>query len=463
MNFGNNKNILQLVYIYSFTAIILLLSSCKKEDLKDDTRKLENQKSESADIAVRWADLTLQVIRGAAKNSPTYSSRSLGYMGLTMYESVVNMDINRQSMNHQLNGLSTIPVPQPGAVYYWPLALNAGQVTMLKYLYPDSELPPSVRNKIDSLYKLILSEKSKDLSSLTVNRSVEFGKTLADKIFDWSKTDGGHEGYLKHFDPNYNFPSGPGYWVPPTEGQTVSDYPLHAFWGQNRTFMIANSTLPVPMIVPYSTDPNSAYYKLYQDVYLKNKILTQQEKEIGAWWADDPTQTYSPPGHSYNIATIAIKKSNASVVKAAETYARVGMAVADAFINCWKAKVVYFNERPSTYVRKNIDPDWVQYWPEPPFPSFPSGHSTQGAAMAAVLTSAFGNNFSFVDNTHQGLFLFPYTAYLTTRSFNSFWQSAEECAYSRFLGGIHTQQDNEKGMAQGTLIGENINNLHWNK
>ncbi len=462
MSLRTKEHILLPVYFSSIT-FLFLLGSCKKEDLKDDTAKLQNQKTESADIAVRWADLTLQVIRGAAKNSPTYSSRSLGYMGLTMYESVINMDSTKRSMNNQLNGLSIIPVPQPNTIYYWPLALNAGQATMLKYLYPDSQLPPSVKDKVDSLYKLILAEKSKDLIPITINRSVEFGKTLADKIFDWSKIDGGYEGYLKHFDPNYTFPSGNSYWIPPTVGQTVSNYPLHAFWGQNRTFAVANSTLPIPTIVPYSTDLNSAYYKLYNDVYQKNKILTQQEKEISAWWADDPTQTYSPPGHSYNLATIAIKKSNASIVKAAETYARVGMAVADAFINCWKAKVVYFNERPSSYVRKNIDRDWVQYWPEPPFPAFPSGHSTQAAAMATVLTNAFGNNFSFVDNTHQGLFLFPYTDYLTTRTFNSFWQSAEECAYSRFLGGIHTQQDNEKGIAQGTIIGENINNLHWNK
>ena len=114
-------------------------------------------------------------------------------------------------------------------------------------------------------------------------------------------------------------------------------------------------------------------------------------------------------------------------------------------------------------MRKNIDANWTQYWPEPPFPAFPSGHSTQGAAMATVLTNMYGDNFSFIDDTHKGLFLPPYTTTLNTRSFTSIWASAEECAYSRFLGGIHTQQDNDTGIAEGIKIGGNINKLAWKK
>ena len=34
---------------------------------------------------------------------------------------------------------------------------------------------------------------------------------------------------------------------------------------------------------------------------------------------------------------------------------------------------------------------------------------------------------------------------------------------SRFYGGIHTPQDNEVGLEQGTIIGKNIINLNWKK
>jgi hypothetical protein len=296
------------------------------------------------------------------------------------------------------------------------------------------------------------------------DRSIQFGKDIANAIYAWSTTDSGHNGFKKNFDPTYPVPHGPSYWTPPLAGQTVSAWPLHPHWGQNRTFVVSDSLIPIPAIVPYSTDPASEYYKIYKAVYDKNIKLTQEEKEIAGWWSDDPSETFSPPGHSYNLATITIKKSKASLIKAAETYARVGMAVADAFINCWKAKVVYFNERPSSYVRANIKSNWFQYWPEPPFPAFPSGHSTQSAAAAIVLAGIYGENFAFIDNSHAGekRNAFPELKF-NARSYSSFWATAEESAYSRFLGGIHTQQDNTVGLAEGRTIGENVNKLSWRR
>ncbi len=49
------------------------------------------------------------------------------------------------------------------------------------------------------------------------------------------------------------------------------------------------------------------------------------------------------------------------------------------------------------------------------------------------------------------------------RSFSSFWQVAEETAYSRFLGGIHTDYDNRIGLQEGAKVGKNINMLKWNR
>lgn len=443
-----------------FRVVLLFLtisfSACKKTEVENINADTE--------VALKWADLTLDVVRKSYFKSPTYSSRSFGYMGLTMYESVVHADSSSRSMNGQLNGLTGLPLPQANAEYNWLVALNAGQQTMLKLLYPKAaNISETDFLRIDSLYNSILVQEAMGISQTLIDRSVQFGKDIANAIYAWSQTDGGHEGFRKNFDPAYIFPRGPGHWIPPLRGQVVSPFPLHPHWGKNRTFITANSSIPVPAIVPYSTDKNSEYYKLYNAVYQKNHKLTQEEKEIAAWWADDPTETFSPPGHSYNLSSITIKKSGANYVKAAQTYARVGMAVADAFINCWKAKVVYFNERPSTFVRANINPGWTQYWPEPPFPAFPSGHSTQSAAAAIVMTAIYGDNFSLTDNSHEGAQRFSPELKFRSRKYTSFWATAEESAYSRFLGGIHTQQDNMTGLDQGKKIGNNINLLLWRK
>ena len=117
----------------------------------------------------------------------------------------------------------------------------------------------------------------------------------------------------------------------------------------------------IPKPTGYSVSPSSEYYKLYNAVYVKNKQLTQEEKEIALWWADDPSQTFTPPGHSYSLATITVRTTRTNLAKAVETCARVGMAVTDAFINCWKCKYTYTNERPSTFVRANIDRTWFPF------------------------------------------------------------------------------------------------------
>jgi hypothetical protein len=167
------------------------------------------------------------------------------------------------------------------------------------------------------------------------------------------------------------------------------------------------------------------------------------------------------------LSALAVKKADVNIIHAAETFARVGMAVCDAFIHCWKVKYTYFNERPSSYVTKYIDSEWSQFWPEPPFPAFPSGHSIQSAAAATVLTNLYGDSFSFTDDAHKGHRRYDDLRFLNlkypARAFESFWDAANECAYSRFLGGIHTQQDNDVGTAEGIRIGNNINALSWRK
>lgn len=180
------------------------------------------------------------------------------------------------------------------------------------------------------------------------------------------------------------------------------------------------------------------------------------------WWADDPSETFTPPGHSYNIARIAIKNSNAKLDKAAEALARTGIAVADAFTLCWKCKYTFNNERPYTFVRRAIDPKWIPFWPAPPFPGYTSGHSTQSSASAVALEAVFGTDFAFVDDSHVNRVRdTKRNVDFKPRSFQSLWAAAEESANSRFLGGIHTFQDNDTGLKEGRKIGQNINALRW--
>ena len=95
----------------------------------------KEKKLQPYEIATSWAEMTLFITKNTPANSPTYSSRCLGYIGLTMYESIVNGYPNYQSLEGQLNGLSNLPKPDKGKKYDWQVALNAGQAFILKSMY----------------------------------------------------------------------------------------------------------------------------------------------------------------------------------------------------------------------------------------------------------------------------------------------------------------------------------------
>lgn len=431
-----------------------LLPACK-HDNKEIPKDFE--------LAMAWADMADYITKTTPANSPTFASRCFGYIGLTMYESVVNGNLEYQSVAGELNGLGSLPMAEKGVAYNWQLALNAGQAEIIRSIYIQTS--DVNKGKIDSLENHFVSlfERA-DSNKKSAQKSILYGKKIAQLIFAWSKTDGGHRAYLNNFDKKLVFENKLGCWQPPLYAQSFSHFPLHPHWGKNRTFIAADSAIPAPKFIPFDTTPGSPYYNQFLQVYNKEKSLTQDEKQAAIWWSDDPDATFTPPGHSYYLASLAISKTRPSLIKCAETYACVGMAVADAFRNCWKWKYQFFSERANTFIPLHIDRHWESFWPDPPFPAFPSGHAIQAAAAATVLANLYGENFSFTDSAHVGR---PRdelrNADFKARHFNSFWEVAEETANSRFYGGIHTPQDNAAGLEKGKMIGFNINQLHWQR
>lgn len=432
--------------------LVVLGGACSQEPARTYTEP---------EVAMAWAELTLDITRTTPANSPTFASRAFGYMGVTMYETVVHGAPGYRSLAGQLSELADLPQPEPGADYHWPLALNAGQAAILKAIYQQTS--DENKQRIDSLEAEIAAfYREQAIDEAIAARSVDYGRAVAQAIFTWSTTDGGHRAYLRNFDKTLVHPTHPGHWQPPLYAQSFSHHPLHPYWGKNRTFVPDNARLPLPDFIPYDTTETSDYYQQFLRVYEKERSLTQEEKEIAIWWGDDPDVSFTPPGHSYYLATVALRQARPPLVQCAETYARVGIAVADAFINCWKWKYHFFTERPNTFIPRFIDPTWESFWPDPPFPAFPSGHAIQAAAAATVLTELYGEPFHFTDSAHVGRAPDELRGIaFRARTFDSFWAVAIETADSRFYGGIHTDQDNEVGLDNGQRIAQNVNALRW--
>jgi hypothetical protein len=429
----------------------MVFTACQKAHAAP-LRKISPAASQfSSEIAVSWFNLQLHLAKETPGFSPPVVSRAFAYAGITLYEALVPGMPAHQSLAGQLNGLTALPPAVADAEYHWPTVANNALAAIVKRLYANA--PPRDIAAIISLEKQNNQQLQARLQPQVFKRSVARGKMIAEAIHLWSLSDGGVLGYLRNFPDSYLPPEGPDKWVPTLPGFSRALLP---YWGKNRTFVLSSGADCAPAPHPaYSEQAVSAFYTAAMEVYITVKNLTAEQRMIAEFWADNPGQTSTPAGHSISILNQILKQKNATLDIAAEAYAKVGMAVADAFIACWHAKYQYNLVRPVTYIQKLIDPKWIPPVKTPPFPEYPSGHSVQSAAVAQVMTDMFGS-VAFVDHTHDKSGLAP-------RSFNSFFEAAEEAAISRLYGGIHYRAAIELGLAQGKSIGRKISALQFKK
>jgi hypothetical protein len=312
---------------------------------------------------------------------------------------------------------------------------------------------------IDALEQRFAQRYQDEVDATTYRRSVAWGLTMADAIYTWSMSDGGHEGYARNFPDDYVAPLGDHLWQPTPPGYSAAMQP---YWGKNRPFILGDSNA-CPSAPPpeYSEAEDSEFYAQALEVYEAVEKADPAEVEIARFWADDPGKTSTPPGHWISILSQVLKEEKATLALASESYARVGIAVSDAFITCWYTKFLYNVPRPVTYIQKVIDPTWnteaaLTPVTTPPFPEYTSGHSVQSGAAALVLTSLFGEGYAFTDHTHAALGFAP-------RHYASFEEAAEEAAISRLYGGIHYRAAIENGIAQGECVGGKVLALRFRR
>lgn len=400
----------------------------------------------SANVATEWFSLALQLTQQTPGFSPPVASRALAYLGLALYESVVPGMPQHNSLAGQLNELSSLPWAQPDEALHWPTVANASMALMTRMMFPTASAENKAR--IDLLERNLPIKYGQDFDPLVVttevsNRSETFGKLMAMAIMTWARTDGGHEawGPLRRSRLPYVPPGGPGQWsaTPPAFAPA-----LLPWWGENRPFALKGADdCPAPPPLAYSEDSSSAFYKEAMEVYKLSNQATQEQRQYALYWADDPGKTPTPAGHWVYITTDLLKARKATLATAAETYARLNIAMADAFIAGWQTKYALNVIRPVTYVQLLIDSNWAPgLMSTPPFPEYPSGHSVLSSSAAAVLSQVFGADTSFTDNTHNDRGWGP-------RTFKNFKAAADEAALSRLYAGIHYRSAIELGKVQG--------------
>jgi PAP2 superfamily len=391
-----------------------------------------------------WFKLVLELVRHTPTYTPPVASRSFGYLGVTAYEAAATSGAGLISLTGQLNGFTSVPARETGAAYDEAHVMHGAMTFAVRTFFFNTG--PTGQRSMDAMERKLGEMIAGDVPADVAARSTAYGIAVAQAVIDWSLTDGGAVIENMGFPMSYDLGEGPEKWVP-TSVIVQQQTPLLPEWGSNRPFAMPDGgACPLPAPIAYSEEPDSEFYKQAMEVVDVKKNLTPDQRTIARFWSDDPMLSPTPPGHWVYIALDLLDQENADAARSAEVLALLGIAVADGFIGCWHEKFVYDWIRPVSYIKRVIDPKWEPVLITPPFPEYPSGHSTQSGAAIVVLERLFGADFAFTDRTHEDDGIAP-------RDFPSFAAAADEAALSRLYGGIHFREAIVRGVDQGRCIG----------
>lgn len=440
---------------YPYLVILVLVIfavSCRKDNSQNIHGRSSAARNYSSEQIRNYFTLMCAITKDTKGFFPTQAARAYGYVGIAAYESVVHGIPGARSLYGQLNGLTAMPSPASNLEYNWAISSNAAIAAMMRNMF-DLNLSTTDRNKIDSTESANLAKLSNGIDAGIASRSIQYGKDVASAIYLASTTDGGHQAYLNPFHLPYTLPACDHCWIP--TNPTVPS-PISPEWGTLRPLLPANinNVTPDPHTA-FSTDPNSAFYANAMGVYNQVKNNTAEQIEITKFWADDPFNTCTPAGHTFNIMAQLLKENNATLEKASVAFAKLAIAENDAFISCWKCKYQYNLIRPVSYIKKYIDPSFVTVIGTPPFPAYSSGHAYEAGAGSEIFIDLFTDGSGKYDFTDYSQLQYGFAA----RHYDNFNEMALECANSRFYGGIHYNEDNMEGLKMGRMIGTNVNSL----
>lgn len=436
------------IIFISFFAV----SACRKgNDVnypKDDN--LNQTKTYSSEVALKWLDLQYKISLEPQSLKPglaVMATRFYAYCGVALYESVVPGMPAYQSLSGQLNGMPVMPFTEVGTAYHWPTCVNAALAYMTQKMLP--LISAANIFSIDSLENALNVQFQSETDVSTFQRSFDFGKSVAEMIFNWSGTDGVMT--IVNTYPPFVPPVGPGLWVPtPPNFQPMS---LMGYFGGTRTMIpgiLDETLLPPPM--EYSTNPNSNFYISMNELYSASQSLTAEQRAQALYWRG--TMGGANSAHWYAILKkVLIEQGEAAMLdKAALAYCKMGIAGFDAGISKNKSLYLYNQLRPITYIRNTLGySTWNSLFPTNISPGYPELHAAEHSVYATAMSSLFGNNYQFSTTGTQNQNLPGY-------NFNSFNDAMIHATQSRFYAGVGTQEAVDAGIWIGNKTAAFMNN-----
>lgn len=281
--------------------------------------------------------------------------------------------------------------------------------------------------------------------------------------------------------------------IPFSDGKGGTFYPgfLTPHWYRVKPFAIERSDqFRAP---PYPKVGSEQLRREVDECIELNGHLSLEQKSIVEFMRDGPRST-GQSGHWLQFAQDVSRRDHYDLDRDVKLFFTIGNTAFDAFIACWESKRYYDSSRPWTLIRYYyrgqpivgyLGPwkgfgtipaeKWHPYSPDtfvtPPFPGYPSGHSTLSAACSKMLELFTGSDrFGAYERHVAGKWTeadcdtklmqardgkappdTPENATVILKM-PTFSATAEMAGISRIMGGYHIQADNQAGLAMGRKV-----------
>lgn len=379
------------------------------------------------DPILYWNEVALEANRVSHSNGkneqtgPTLSSRALAIVHLAMYDAYAGVRGNPVAPVNLSPYLPGLPNPAPGASADAAVAA-AAHATL-------SQLFPSQKPFFD------LKHTQAGLQGIGLAAGHAYGLLVAQKLLEKRQSDPSAS------DNGYAASVARGAHRPDPDNP---DQGFHApFYGsQSRCFAVTDRHELNPPPQPGSPD----YIEALRQVRAKGiapelmgtlpenlSRRTPNETLIGIYWGYDGAAGLGTPPRLYNqiVRALAVHRGN-SADENARLFALVNAAMGDAGILAWDQKYIHDLWRPVVGIREDdislgltasgnhlisedADPSWLPLGAPktnsqtneknftPPFPAYPSGHATFGAAALHMARLFYGVSDRSNDTLLEGV------------------------------------------------------------
>ncbi|MDQ3681234.1 MAG: vanadium-dependent haloperoxidase [Actinomycetota bacterium] len=462
--------------------VALLVITLSGLALASTTRRRGPAAPPQADkVVLQWNEAALDGVR-QSRLGPPMVARALAVVHTCMYDAWAAYD--PIALGTRLGGQLRRPVAERSEANKAE-ALSYAAYRAATDLFPDSA----------TVFADLMRQLAYDPSNNTTDRSTPagVGNVACGAVLDFRHHDGSNQlgelapgpysdytGYAPVNDPDTV--RDPNRWqllrLPDGQGGVVVPGFVAPHWYRVTPFALTSGSQFRSPTGP-ARYPSDVYRAQAQRVVDMSANLTDREKAVAEYWADGP-KSELPPGHWNLFAQFVSRRDGHSVDQAVKLFFALNNAGHDAAISAWDNKRHFDSVRPITAVRflfkgqqirawagphqgtRLIDGgEWKPYQPDsfitPPFSEYTSGHSTFSAAAAEVLERfTGGDQFGYsvivpIGSSRVEPRAAP--AEPVQLGWATFTEAADEAGMSRLYGGIHFEQGDLDGRAQGRLVG----------